>query len=600
MKLLRSSLVLAPVAGALFCLSLVLPATSGATILPPWGSSLAATPTLDTANGASYATDDMPLSTYNGGAQDNGGSQDEGIYTSFTAGCMHTYDRNDGTNKTLPCTNWIHSGGDNTLWNTSVAGGSATAPQGGQVLDIKVKGCAVKDTSTPGGIQTSTGDGGQQVPVNWLEFQALTPQSGGSFAPDPSPATAGPDGTHFALPFCSNSADPTQGPVSTSTVTTYEPVHMCIASGGTVSFYDNGGTILAASGAPIQTSWYPQGVPFMVISSVGGSNTDSFTDSHGLSSYNPGQQPNGNNSGWGTESGHELMLQVIEGVGDDAYGLCPGGNANEGSNSNTVICVYHHTNPGDPYGTCDSSGNPVYAPVNTAPPSISGTASVGKPLTEVHGTWRNFPPGVYFYQWEDCDASGNNCQAIAGGTTGCAAQGACYYPTSSDVGHTIRVEEWAANSANKEGPAVSAPTAVVTTNDGGAGGSSGGGGTGGGGGGGSSTATPVITLLKLNPGTFFSARGTTITFNLNRSATVSFKVISLKTHKVVKKFTHASHPGGNAAKLRGLKAGRYELVAVATAGGKTSKNAVKNFTVKPSRRHTVRHTARLAADVLPF
>ena len=44
-------------------------------------------------------------------------------------------------------------------------------------------------------------------------------------------------------------------------------------------------------------------------------------------------------------------------------------------------------------------------PVNTAEPSILGTAQEGQRLTDSRGTWSNLPTS-YTYQWQDCDSSG--------------------------------------------------------------------------------------------------------------------------------------------------------------------------------------------------
>jgi hypothetical protein len=92
-------------------------------------------------------------------------------------------------------------------------------------------------------------------------------------------------------------------------------------------------------------------------------------------------------------------------------------------------------------------------PFNQAPPSISGVAQQGQTLTESHGTWQNSPTS-FSYQWEDCNASGGACVAIAGAT------GSTYALTGADVGDTVRVQETATNGAGSA-PAVSAPTAVV-------------------------------------------------------------------------------------------------------------------------------------------
>ena len=81
--------------------------------------------------------------------------------------------------------------------------------------------------------------------------------------------------------------------------------------------------------------------------------------------------------------------------------------------------------------TVDSLLPGIAAPDNTGPPAISGTPVVGDGLTTTTGTWDGSPL-TYAYQWEDCDASGNNC------TINLTAISNTYALSSSDVGHTIR------------------------------------------------------------------------------------------------------------------------------------------------------------------
>jgi hypothetical protein len=115
--------------------------------------------------------------------------------------------------------------------------------------------------------------------------------------------------------------------------------------------------------------------------------------------------------------------------------------------SSNVFCVI-----GDDGGNV-LAGTPT-VPVNTAAPTISGTASVQQALTGSRGSWTSTPTS-YSDQWEDCDTAGNSCTAIAGAT------GLSYTLKPSDAGHTIRLVETASNAAGAGQPANSAPTAVV-------------------------------------------------------------------------------------------------------------------------------------------
>src|SRR5207302_415257 len=94
-------------------------------------------------------------------------------------------------------------------------------------------------------------------------------------------------------------------------------------------------------------------------------------------------------------------------------------------------------------------------PVNTAPPTITGTAQQGQTLTEAHGTWTNSPTS-YAYQWQRCNSEAACRSAIAGATS------QTYVLVAEDVGRTIRVQETASNAGGSSSPATSAQTAVVS------------------------------------------------------------------------------------------------------------------------------------------
>lgn len=93
------------------------------------------------------------------------------------------------------------------------------------------------------------------------------------------------------------------------------------------------------------------------------------------------------------------------------------------------------------------------APVNTSPPTISGSAVGGQTLTAAPGSWSNDPAG-YAYQWVRCDATGGSCLSISGATA------STYTLVSTDVGKTLRITVVASN-ASGSASATSAQTAKV-------------------------------------------------------------------------------------------------------------------------------------------
>lgn len=98
-------------------------------------------------------------------------------------------------------------------------------------------------------------------------------------------------------------------------------------------------------------------------------------------------------------------------------------------------------------------------PVNTAVPTITGTAYVGQTLTGHAGSWTNSPT-KYTYTWLRCDSAGNNCSTIisVAGTTSIST---AYNLVSADAGHRIKLTVTATNFAGPSGLRTSSATGVV-------------------------------------------------------------------------------------------------------------------------------------------
>jgi len=97
----------------------------------------------------------------------------------------------------------------------------------------------------------------------------------------------------------------------------------------------------------------------------------------------------------------------------------------------------------------------IPVPVNTALPTIGGTAQIGQTLSASTGGWTNSPTS-FAYQWSD------SATGPIGGATASA-----YVPTSANLGHTLTVSVIATNAVGPSTPATSTATSAVTAAGGG-------------------------------------------------------------------------------------------------------------------------------------
>ena len=93
----------------------------------------------------------------------------------------------------------------------------------------------------------------------------------------------------------------------------------------------------------------------------------------------------------------------------------------------------------DSAATAAVKAAPTNAPVNSTPPSISGSAIQDGTLTASNGVWNGATP-TFTYHWQRCDTAGANCANILGATS------QTYQPSSLDVGNTLRVVVIATNA----------------------------------------------------------------------------------------------------------------------------------------------------------
>jgi hypothetical protein len=147
------------------------------------------------------------------------------------------------------------------------------------------------------------------------------------------------------------------------------------------------------------------------------------------------------------------------------------------------------------------------------------------------------------------------------------------------VGHTIIAQESARNDADTEGPASSAPTAVVAAGTGVPG-----------------VSKLVVGKLRLSKYAFVPAAGTTITYQDNLAATTTLTVSPKGSAKSLWTDVHADRLGVNALKFVDKKLGKgfYTLTTSTTFSGLPT--ATESLTMRvvsaPSHKGTRRHSSR--------
>jgi hypothetical protein len=204
----------------------------------------------------------------------------------------------EGTNTAVPpspevpsgSVHTYHYGADSAIWNGSLKSGDAAAPEVGQAIKVSLEGCAQPAANGP-------------APLTQIHFQSLSPLPGGG-------AKVNLSSQPYDIPVCG------RGGASDTTVTSYEPVNLCVNTGDHIALNDEGGFVEGS---------YRSGVPYQVLGVVRGSTADSFIRGNGtgngslLSSSDTSAM-----DGFAANVNEELMLRVTLGTGADAAPICGG------------------------------------------------------------------------------------------------------------------------------------------------------------------------------------------------------------------------------------------------------------------------------------
>ena len=246
---------------ALLTLGALLGASRSQAAISTFGSPLTAVATLNTSQNLNYRGTDTPVPPN----------------PEAPNGLFHTY----------------HSGSDTALWNVALKNGSPSAPEAGQALKIKLEGCAEAAPRGPS-------------PLTQIHFQDISPLPGGG-------AKVNLTSQAYDVPICGHNG------ASGGTITTYEPINLCMKAGDYIDFNDEGGYV---------ENVYRNGVPYRVLGAVTGSRVNSFIRGGGT---NNGAVMSSSDrtamDGFAENENEELMLQVTFGTGADATHICAGGTA---------------------------------------------------------------------------------------------------------------------------------------------------------------------------------------------------------------------------------------------------------------------------------
>jgi len=187
-----------------------------------------------------------------------------------------------------------HFGADTVLWNVASTAGIPQAPATGQAVKVSLEGCAEEASDGPS-------------PLTQIHFQDITP------LPEEGGAKVNISSQGFEIPVCG------QNGASGATVSTYEPVNLCVSAGDYVAFNDEGGYV---------PDVYRNGVPYEVMGSLPGSTMDSFVKNDGTGNGAILSSSDLNaNEGFEVNHGEELLLRVTLATGADATHICAGGTA---------------------------------------------------------------------------------------------------------------------------------------------------------------------------------------------------------------------------------------------------------------------------------
>ncbi|HUZ83357.1 MAG TPA: hypothetical protein VMU66_01585, partial [Gaiellales bacterium] len=206
------------------------------------------------------------------------------------------------------------------------------------------------------------------------------------------------------------------------------------------------------------------GAPGMGGPPIGGGSNNTYTQATGTTTaaLAGGIYPNGLDTHYYWQYGISTAYGQQTASVDAGSGTAASG-ASASLTGLTPGVTYHYrlvatNSDGTDYGydyTFTTSAVTNVAPVNSVPPSTSGTVSQGQTLTASNGSWSPTPTS-YAYQWQSSTDGGSTWSSIAGATT------ATYTVATGDLGNDLRVVVTATNSFGSTAQASAAAGPVAS------------------------------------------------------------------------------------------------------------------------------------------
>jgi len=202
-----------------------------------------------------------------------------------------------GSDLRAPATVTLAQGADTAYWPTAVEGAGVRIPADGQIVQVKVKGSAMREQGA--------GD-----PATMVHFQSLDP-----------PAR---DGSRRIYLTSAAAYLPVDQP---GAISSFEPENLCVRKGGALAFNTIGGFRWGGSLDAPPSDDYLRGTPWRIFAAAPDSTTAWYSKDNGTNNGDTVRPSGGTGAreGYGARNrGQELLMQFVLATGRDRSEPCGG------------------------------------------------------------------------------------------------------------------------------------------------------------------------------------------------------------------------------------------------------------------------------------